>query len=526
MSSTLYQIANSNYVGSGSIGFGTVVSKFGRVAGQSGFQIEPDNDTANIYLTARYATMSKYNPSLVIIPSAYSSSVLYTLYAFGGGTGDFTVTNNGSGSVVNRSGLVLTGSAARANIARLDYYTGSVGSSSYPSLLVEPAATNYIRESQFNTFATNWNFIFGTIRSTASLNTTETLSPSGDNTALKLTLYTGSNTDRLRQRFTGSNPSSIISILPTPNNSTFNGVSGSFSIWLKQSGSILTTPQLSISPAGEGGPYAATINYNLSTGTASIAGTVISMSVSPSMDRYGNGWWRCKAGFDIATNLGSYGTESGSLSFGITPVVATSAVSQSMYVWGGQLELGATSSLANSSYILTTNNSSSRTADVISVSGAVSGSIGQTEGTLYAEVDVRLPGRTIIECNNRGGQASGSIDARVGLQFSSASGNTLTAFVVSGGTTVLTLANTLTSAGIVKIAFGYKTGDSALYVNGVSGGVSTSAFTFPATMNEANLGQARSAVSGLGINVLNDRIRAVALYTTRLSNAELAALTT
>ena len=166
---------------------------------------------------------------------------------------------------------------------------------------------------------------------------------------------------------------------------------------------------------------------------------------------------------------------------------------------------------------------------MVSVSGAVSGSIGQTEGTIYAEVDLRLlgaAGRTIIECNNRGGQASGSIDARVSLQFSSASGNTLTALVVSGGTTVLTLANTLTSAGIVKIAFGYKTGDSALYVNGVSGGVSTSAFTFPATMNEANLGQARSAVSGLGTNVLNDRIRPVALYTTRLTNAQLAALTT
>ena len=166
---------------------------------------------------------------------------------------------------------------------------------------------------------------------------------------------------------------------------------------------------------------------------------------------------------------------------------------------------------------------------MVSVSGAVSGSIGQTEGTIYAEVDLRLlgaAGRTIIECNNRGGQASGSIDARVSLQFSSASGNTLTALVVSGGTTVLTLANTLTSAGIVKIAFGYKTGDSALYVNGVSGGVSTSAFTFPATMNEANLGQARSAVSGLGINVLNDRILPVALYTTRLTNAQLAALTT
>ena len=44
-------------------------------------------------------------------------------------------------------------------------------------------------------------------------------------------------------------------------------------------------------------------------------------------------------------------------------------------------------------------------------------------------------------------------------------------------------------------------------------------------MNEANLGQGRSAVSGLGINVLNDRIRAVALYTTRLTNDQLASLT-
>ena len=513
MSTSLFNLGNT-YLSSGSIGAGTVVSKFGRVAGRSGFQIEPDNDTANIYLTARYATMSKYNPSLVIIPSAYSSSVLYTLYALNGGTGDFTVTNNGSGSAVDRSGFVITGSAARANIARLDYYTGSVGSSSYPSLLVEPASTNYIRESQFNNFATNWNFIFGTARATASLNTAETLSPSGHNTALKLTFYTGSTTDRLRQRFTGSNPSSVISILPTPNNLTFNGVSGSFSIWLKQSGSILTTPQLFISPAGEGGPYSATINYNLSTGTASLA-TVQSMSISPSMDRYGNGWWRCRAGFAIAGNLGSVGNESGSLSFGITPVVATSAVSQSMYVWGGQLELGATSSLVNSSYILTTNNSSSRTADVISVSGAVSGSIGQTEGTIYMEVDIRDLARETYLIRIDEGAAANVLSLR--KLDTNQIRTTITAPTTSG---TLNISSAAFTAGIVKIAFAYKSGEIALSVNGAAALTANGTFSFAASLNRITLGSNAAASSEF-----NDRIRAVAPYTTRLTNAQLSELT-
>ncbi len=457
--------------------------------------------------------MSKYNPSLVIIPSAYSSSVLYTLYALNGGTGDFTVTNNGSGSAVDRSGFVVTGSAARANIARLDYYTGSVGSSSYPSLLVEPASTNYIRESQFNNFATNWNFIFGTARATASLNTAETLSPSGHNTALKLTFYTGSNTDRLRQRFTGSNPSSVISILPTPNNLTFNGVSGSFSIWLKQSGSILTTPQLFISPAGEGGPYSATINYNLSTGTASLS-TVQSMSISPSMDRYGNGWWRCRAGFAIAGNLGSAGNESGSLSFGITPVVATSAVSQSMYVWGGQLELGATSSLVNSSYILTTNNSSSRTGDVISVSGAVSGSIGQTEGAIYVEFEhtSNTAERRLIALSD--GTATNRI-------FIWALSNILYA-QIQGNSTIIS--NSIPS-GYNKVAFAYQqNGVSGNLSSSINGGavVSGTSTTYPSTLSRVALGNTENVG---GTFQWNNRIRAAALYPTRLTNAQLSELT-
>lgn len=154
MSTSLYQIANSNYVGSGSIGFGTVVSKFGRVAGRSGFQIEPDNDTANAYLTSRYASMSLFNPVLVLIPSATSGSVLYSLYNRSE-SGDFIVRNNGSGSRVNNLFVVATGSAARANTARFNYNRPQAPfSSSVPGLLIEPSAANGILNSTDTT--TSW----------------------------------------------------------------------------------------------------------------------------------------------------------------------------------------------------------------------------------------------------------------------------------------------------------------------------------------------------------------------------------
>ena len=74
--------------------------------------------------------------------------------------------------------------------------------------------------------------------------------------------------------------------------------------------------------------------------------------------------------------------------------------------------------------------------------------------------------------------------------------------------------------GIYKVAFAYKNGDYALYVNGVQAGTSTNATDFPT----GPLTQA--VVSNTNYGPFNDRIRPAALYTTRLTNAELAALTT
>jgi hypothetical protein len=69
-----------------------------------------------------------------------------------------------------------------------------------------------------------------------------------------------------------------------------------------------------------------------------------------------------------------------------------------------------------------------------------------------------------------------------------------------------------------KIAVGYKQNDFVVYLNGASVGTDPSC-SVPA-MNKIDLGNFN------GGNIISDRIRAAALYTTRLTNAELAALTT
>jgi hypothetical protein len=71
----------------------------------------------------------------------------------------------------------------------------------------------------------------------------------------------------------------------------------------------------------------------------------------------------------------------------------------------------------------------------------------------------------------------------------------------------------------IKIAFAYKSGDSALYVNGVQKQVSSAALTYGALPNLL-LG---SNVSALQTNT--NPISQALLFKTRLSNSDLAALT-
>ena len=253
---------------------------------------------------------------------------------------------------------------------------------------------------------------------------------------------------------------------------------------------------------------------------AGIVGTVFNLtsgtitSGSGTIQNYGNGWYRC-------TNIGTSNfTGNGRIFFYVYDSSGTKSYngtsSNSLYIFGAQVETGSIAT----SYIPTTTAAVTRNADVVSVSGAVSGAIGQTEGTLYAEI-VAQPYNgalfpAILEVDD------GADSQRFAI-FINASGGIRVRLNASGINVGQDSTNipTLVAGQTYKIAaaFGFN-GSQALYINGVfqvSGSVAAGPFT--ATLNRVMLGH-RAGVSSPFL------IRSAALYTTRLTNAQLAALTT
>jgi hypothetical protein len=202
---------------------------------------------------------------------------------------------------------------------------------------------------------------------------------------------------------------------------------------------------------------------------------------------------------------------SGSLSF-----AASGALNLTAYTWGAQFETGSVAT----TYIPTTTAAVSRAADVISASGAlVSGLIGQTEGVLYCEFTLISISDVIVVPN-----AYNSNQNYVGILHNGTNSLILRIRYRSGGSNLsINFTQVATIGTTYKVAIGYKSGDSAAFVNGVQvGSTDTTAFAFenPLTLIEILVRQFYSSTL-FGPN----RIRAAALYTTRLTNDQLAELT-
>ncbi len=197
--------------------------------------------------------------------------------------------------------------------------------------------------------------------------------------------------------------------------------------------------------------------------------------------------------------------------------VASGTIGIRLAVSGDVIEVdftqGEVGPVATSPIPTTTTAPVTRNADVISVS-TVSGCIGQSEGTIYTELDFSraIASIAIIVGNS----SNENFRIRKAANF----GVLVQAVNTSGATTLFT--SSAASAGIYKIAFGYKNGDYAMSVNGATVLTSNNSTNFPVNgLNVISLGETIG-----GVPYFNDRIRAVALYTTRLTNAQLQALTT
>jgi hypothetical protein len=349
-----------------------------------------------------------------------------------------------------------------ANVPRIDYTGGGCG-----SLLVEPAATNlFLRSEEFE--AVSWaGSASGTTVTPNAIN-----SPANTLTADLVT------------RTTGGNIQQTIALT--------SGTTYTASYFLKK-GTV--SNELQIVFTGTGFAVSVTV-FNFDTLTLTdTTGTTANKSVV----NYGNGWYR------VSLTKTATSTNNGIFR------LAQNNNLDNYYIWGAQLETGSVAT----SYIPTVATTQTRNADAISLTGA-SALIGQASGTIYAEVNLTewTNAKRVLAISD------GTQDNRITLLINTT--NRIRALVTQVGSTQADI-NTSTGLtnGTYKIAFAYASNDFVLYVNGTQIGTDTSGLV-PAC-SSVYIGKLETSSTTLQ---LNDRITTAALYPTRLTNAELAALTT
>jgi hypothetical protein len=410
--------------------------------------------------------------SLIVTPNGYKAGTLYSVIP-NTTLGDLSVTRATTATRVNSSGLI---ESVASNVPRLDYTNGSC-----PSILVEPQRTNLLTYSQQFDNA-DW------IDENVNLTANSIISPSGVLNGYKMTDTSVVDGEfRIQQNKTTT--------ISTPYTAT---------VFLKADASNFA--MLRMYGGNLGLYYCVVVNLSNGTITKTQNGGLTS-SVSYTITPCVNGWYKLTATSTmVSTNMFHivHVSNSGTPTIGdYGQINYTGTGSNSIYVWGAQLEAGSYAT----SYIPTTSASVTRNADVISKTG-ISSLIGQTEGTVFvdfyvdnlsaqtnAPVILSLGADQYIQINNNG---------RIQFYFESGCNIDLTSFALTNGRH--------------KFGFGYKANDFVAYVDGTLAGTDTSGT--PNATSLLNLGYSNTNFIGkIDYNT-------VALWKTRLTNTQLAQLTT
>ena len=196
-------------------------------------------------------------------------------------------------------------------------------------------------------------------------------------------------------------------------------------------------------------------------------------------------------------------------------VIATnsaSAAASSFLIWGAQLEAGSFAT----SYIPTVASQVTRTADVATITGAnFSQWYNQSEGTFVAQFD--MIGGSAANTNNQI-VLSPIADASNRHIIYNADAQIAGYTVVGGVTQAYLPMGSLAANTTSKMAYAYQVNNFAASQNGGAVSTDTSGSLPVPTLMGIGSG-------GLGGNQLNGHIRSIRYYPTRLSNAQLQALT-
>jgi len=190
--------------------------------------------------------------------------------------------------------------------------------------------------------------------------------------------------------------------------------------------------------------------------------------------------------------------------------IQLSGANLDILIWKPQCELGSYST----SYIKSEGAATTRLQDSCSMTG-ISDKIGQTEGTLFVEADLTHSAAS----NGYLTQVRGNNSNRFFI-FRDGATNKLGCYALVNATQIYTTLTTAVATGTIKAAFAYKSGSFAFYVNGVQVGTSSAPYTISTNLTEFFIDQNNGLENGFY------NYNQAQLYKTRLSNAELATLTT
>jgi hypothetical protein len=336
--------------------------------------------------------------------------------------------------------------------------------SSCPKILLEPQRSNLITQSQtFDNAA--WTKYNG---ATVTANTV--VSPDGTQNADTLNAPAASTQEIYNG---GSKAASEITY--------------TFSCFAKYNGSIFTMVASDFATSGT------TANFNLQTGTVtSISVGATWSNGSAKIENYGNGWYRCIFTATSPSSTGLYISLTGTT-----------------YIWGCEIEQGAYAT----SYIPTTTAAVTRVADAASKTG-ISSLIGQTEGTAFADLTIEKP-------------TSGNADFLLLENTGTPTDGVYVLFMYQTGqigffsypSAAFAYVNSVDYSGQrLKVAYAYSAAGLVIYING----------TQVYSSGSVSLG---TGLSTFGVNnptaaTISTKVSQTLIFKTRLTNAQLAELTT
>jgi len=347
------------------------------------------------------------------------------------------------------------------------------GGASCPSLLLEPSRTNLIGYSEYYN---DWD-----IKTNISFEVNKDTSPEGIVNAQNI--Y----------------PTATGACFMYENISYTSGETYVYSVFAKSNGKDYL--QITTSGSSFGTDYC---TFDLSNGTIDNNGFT-----NADIEDYGNGWYRC---YIVVSAIA---TSSSRIVIGLVPS-ATSSRLEGITANGtdGVLIYGVSNEQASypTSYIPNHSGGSvTRNADVNTLLNQ-SGVIGQTAGTILFDAYFDEEGKVNFSISDS--------SANNFISIETTSSNEVTAKVEQGGSTqatITTATSFFTEGDRLKCAIAYDDRDMAFYINGTQ--VNTAAPNLIPACDDIRFGNYDGSIKA------DQRVNRVVLFTTRISNGNLATLT-